>query len=405
MIDLKKAYEILFSQSLQLNIEEINVFQSLGKILAEDIIATRNLPAFSNSAMDGYVVSEIKESYKLTHTILAGEIPPNTIPKDECYKIMTGAKTPSNALAVIPFENASLEGEIMKPSVEIKNKANIKLEGEEYKKGEVLLRAGERLTYKTLSLIASNGIATLKVFSPLKIGVYSSGDEVVELGEVAKEHQIYNINALAYHSVLNSYGFACTYQGILRDDLAYIQQEIENFKHFDVVFTSGGASVGEADFFEKALQKKGAEILFHGINLKPGRPMLLAKLNHTYIFSLPGNPLSGLLNLITLAIPTLYKLNGLTSYFPMSIKAKNKKTFKLKKGRSNMVLGSFDGEYFEAYQGGRYGSGSILPIKESNAIAIFDEEFSSIQSEAVLKILPLPFEFEKGKKERNWINF
>ena len=405
MISLKNAYEILLSQKRTKSIKEVDIFQSLGKILAEDIIATRNLPAFSNSAMDGYVVSEIAESYKITHTILAGDTPPHTIPQGECYKIMTGAKTPSNALSVIPFENARQEGEVMIPTQGIKPQANIKLEGEECKEGEVLLREGERLSYRTLSLIASQGIGSLKVFSPLKIAIYSSGNEVVELGSKASEEQIYNINGIAYHSLLSSYGFEANYKGILSDELEKVREEVKKFRDYDVVFTSGGASVGEADFFERALREEGAEILFHGINLKPGRPMLAGKLGETFIFSLPGNPLSGMLNLITLSLPSLFALSGATATLPCSIKAKNKKAFSLKSGRSNMILGSFDGEFFEAFRGGKYGSGSILPLKESNAIALFDERVEGVNEGENIKILSLPFELKNGEKQLDWINF
>lgn len=403
MITLKQAYEIAFSQSLNRTTQQIKSFEALNKILAQDLYCERNLPAFSNSAMDGYVVSEIAQSYKITHTILAGDTPPHLIPKEECFKIMTGAKVPSNALLVIPFENTKLQGDCIDPIKELKPHSNIKFEGEECKKGEILLKRGEKLTYANLSLVASQGIDRLEVFSPLNIAIYSSGNEVVELGESAKEEQIYNINALSYHSLLSSYGFNPHYQGILSDQLETIEEEIEKFKNFDVVFTSGGASVGEADFFEKALLAKGAEILFHGINLKPGRPMLMARLKNTIIFSLPGNPLSGLLNLITIALPSLFALQGANSFFPYSLKAKNKSSFKLKNGRSNMILGSFDGEYFKAYKDGKYGSGAILPIKESNAIAIFDERFENIKENEEIKILLLPFTFEGEKFQ--WINF
>lgn len=405
MISLKNAYEILLSQKHTNTIEEIDIFHSLGKILAEDIIATRNLPAFSNSAMDGYVVSEIAKSYKITHTILAGDMPPHTIPQGECYKIMTGAKTPSNALSVIPFENAHQEGEVMIPSQEIKPQANIKLEGEECKKGEVLLKKGERLNYRTLSLIASQGISSLKVFTPLKIAIYASGNEVVELGSKASEEQIYNVNGIAYHSLLSSYGFTPNYKGILSDELERVREEVKKFRDYDVVFTSGGASVGEADFFEKALREEGVEILFHGINLKPGRPMLAGKMENTFIFSLPGNPLSGMLNLITLALPSLFALSGASSILPSYFQATNKKQFSLKNGRSNMILGNFDGEFFEAYRGGKYGSGSILPLKESNAIALFSESVEGIKEGERIKILPLPFELKNGEKVLDWINF
>ena len=403
MISLKQAYDIAFSQTLQKTTQEVEIFKSLNKILAQDLYCTRNLPAFSNSAMDGYVVSEIAQSYKLTKTILAGEIPPNHIPQGECFKIMTGAKVPINALLVIPFENATLCNNLMTPNQTLKANANIKIEGEECKKGEILLKKGERLTYSNLSLIASQGVNKLKVFSPLKIAIYSSGDEVVELGESAEEQQIYNINGLAYHSLLRSYGFSPCYQGILSDKLEAIEREIEKFENFDAVFTSGGASVGEADFFEKALLARGAEILFHGINLKPGRPMLMARLNKTYIFSLPGNPLSGLLNLNTIVLPSLFALQGATSFFPCSLKAKNKNTFRLKSGRSNMILGDFDGKFFKAYNSGKYGSGAVLPIKESNAIAIFDEKFEIIEENQEIKILLLPYSF--GKEKFQWINF
>lgn len=405
MISLKNAYEILLSQKHANSIEEVDIFHSLGRILAEDIIATRNLPAFSNSAMDGYVVSEIAKSYKITHTILAGDTPPHTIPQGECYKIMTGAKTPSNALSVIPFENAHQEGKVMIPSQEIKAQANIKLEGEECKKDEALLKKGERLNYRTLSLIASQGISSLKVFSPLKIAIYASGNEVVELGSKASEEQIYNVNGITYHSILSSYGFEASYKGILSDELEKVKEEVKKFRDYDVVFTSGGASVGEADFFERALREEGAEILFHGINLKPGRPMLVGKMENTFIFSLPGNPLSGMLNLITLVLPSLFALSGANSILPSYIQATNKKQFSLKSGRSNMILGSFDGEFFEAYRGGKYGSGSILPIKESNAIVLFGESVEDVKEGERIKILPLPFELKNGEKVLNWINF
>lgn len=402
MINLQQAYEILFSQHIDNQTQEVNSFEALNHILAEDIIATRNLPAFSNSAMDGYVVAQIQESYTLTQTILAGDIPPNSIPQGECFKIMTGAKIPDNAIAVIPFENAILQNNLMIPNLQIKSKSNIKFEGEECKKGEILLKRGERLTYASLSLIASQGIASIKVFAPLKIAIYSSGDEVVEIGEIATQQQVYNVNALAYHSLLHSYGFQPSYKGILKDDLENIKKEIENFKNYDVIFTSGGASVGEADFFEQALLEKGAKILFHGINLKPGRPMLVAKLDQTYIFSLPGNPLSGILNLSTLAIPALFALQGAISFFPSAIKAKNANYFKLKSNRSNMILGVYDGEFFKAYKDGKYGSGAILPIKESNAVAIFDENIQEVQENETILILPTLFGF--GTEKKIWIN-
>ncbi|WP_051420499.1 molybdopterin molybdotransferase MoeA [Helicobacter pametensis] len=393
MISLRAALDLLFAQSLPLSSQYTPLFESYGKILSQPILASRNLPAFSNSAMDGYAIASIESEYELGGSVLAGEIGIDFIPPHQCIKIMTGAKIPSNAIAVIPFEHATILDHKVIPTHPIKQNQNIKLCGEDYAQGSALLRQGERLDYAALALLASQGIHTIPTYKKHKIAIFASGDELKEPWESAQEHQIYNTNAIAYHALLQEAGFESQYLGILPDDKEILQNRLSSLDEYDVLITSGGASVGEADFFEEILKAKKAEILFHGINIKPGRPMLCARLNHTLIFSLPGNPLSGALNLITLVLPTLQKLSGSSQYFLSTVRAKHQGMLKLKKGRAHMILGIFDGYSFSPFMEGKYGSGSLKPLQACNAIAIFDEEISSVQDGREIDIIPLPCRF------------
>lgn len=392
MISLSTAYSILLSQSLKLKTCKLPLFEAFGKILAYDVLVLRNLPAFSNSAMDGYAVSDLQDCYKLQGSLFAGDKAQEALLPKHCIKIMTGAMIPPNAIAIIPFEQAKLEGEKIIPTHPIKESQHIKFCGEDYKEGETLLLAGERLDFAALSLLASQGINEVSVYEDLKIAIFASGDELKEPWQKAQSHQTYNTNAIAYHAILQNHGFLGDYHGILPDCKEKLGEALKDFERYDIILTSGGASVGEADFFEEILRENGAEILFHGINLKPGRPMLFAKLKESFVFSLPGNPLSGALNLITLVIPTLKKLSGNTNYQSLHIQAKIAEDLNLKDKRSNMILGNFDGEYFSPFKGGKYGSGSLVPLKACNAIAIFDENQAKLKRGEKISILSLsPF--------------
>lgn len=387
MISFRDAYLTLLNQKLKLKTQKTSLFSAYGKVLAKDILVLRNLPPFSNAAMDGYAVSEIAQEYVLKGAIFAGERSGEPILPHHCIKIMTGAVIPSNSLAVIPFEHTKIEGEKMIPLYPIKENQNIKFCGEDYKQGEPLLSCGERLDFASLSLLASQGISEVWTFQAPKIAIFSSGDEVKEPWEKAEDFQIYNTNAIAYHAILQENGWKSEYRGILPDCKEKLTQAVRDFEQYDIVLTSGGASVGEADFFEEVLRENQAEILFHGINLKPGRPMLVAKLGDTLIFSLPGNPLSGALNLITLVIPALRALCKEQKFEPLMIEATMKGDLMLKGKRTHMILGFFDGEFFSPFGDGKYGSGSLVPLQHSNAIAIFDEGVNQIGDQASISIM------------------
>ncbi|PAF43150.1 molybdopterin molybdotransferase MoeA [Helicobacter sp. 11S02596-1] len=379
----------------ELEIIQKSIYEACGEILATDIICSKPLPAFDNSAMDGYAIksSDLGKHIRVVGKILAGEDVSNLeVSPGTCVKIMTGAMIPKGVDVVVPFENATqVDGEFVLLPDCFKAGANIRLQGEEKSLGSLIAKKGEKLTYGLVALIASQGILNIGVYEKLKIGVYATGDEIIEPGETAGEHQIYNANSAGIVSLLRSYGHEVVYLGVLKDSLEAYASAMAGFGDFDVVITSGGASAGEADFLEKSLCEQGGNIIYHRINIKPGHPLMVAKLGKTIVFGLPGNPLSGLLVLNVMVIPALERLRKANAYYPKAICTHLKESLKLKSGRVNMVLGSYKDGEFCPYNGGKYGSGMIEAIRWSNAVALMGEGVSHAHGD--IKVLPYVMEF------------
>lgn len=395
-ISFKQAQELNFSLPLpDLKIIQKNIYEAYGEILAVDIYCQKPLPAFDNSAMDGYGLKmcDLKKNIKIKSTILAGEnASAIEIFEGECVKVMTGAMLAKGVEVVVPIENVQVEdGGFIKILGDFDKGANIRYKGEEKCIGSNIAKRGDRLTHGLIGLIVSQGIAIVEVYEKLKIAVYSSGNEVIEPTEKAEEYQIYNINAACIVSLLKSYGYNAEYLGILKDNPQTLQNAIKTFHHYDVVITSGGASVGEADFLETSLKSCGAIIRYHKINIKPGKAMMTATLGDTFICALPGNPLSGIVNLAIIGIPTIVRLQKARKFYPKPIIAKLKNPIKLKSGRLNMILGKYENGEFEAYKGGKYGSNTISTIAECDSIVIIGEKIS--QLEGSIRILPYVMEF------------
>ncbi|PAF41178.1 molybdopterin molybdotransferase MoeA [Helicobacter sp. 11S03491-1] len=396
IISLKEAQDFNFNLPLpHLEVVRKNIYEVLGDILAFDIFCSRPLPAFDHSAMDGYAlkISDLDKKLKLKGRILAGEDTEGLEVSDgECIKIMTGGKIPKGADVVVPFEDSMvLQDCFIQIQKHFKHNENIRFQGEERALGSVIAKRGDKLTHGLIALIASQGIAEIEVYEKLKIAVYSTGDEVVEPGEKASQHQVYNINAVGIISLLSVYGHHSKYLGILNDSTQELHKAILNFEEYDVVITSGGASVGEADLLEKSLLSYGAKISYHKINLKPGRPIMLATLGKSIIFALPGNPLSGMVNLHSIVLSALERLRGANAYYPKPIIAKLKSPLHVKNGRVNMILGKYAEGIFEAYDGGKYSSNAISIVSQCNSVALIGEKISVVTGD--IKILPYVMEF------------
>ncbi len=368
----------------------ISIFNALGSVLAEDITCVKDLPSFDNSALDGYAVkySDAGKKLYIKETIFAGDKAESNLEKNECFKIMTGAKIPQSADTIVAFEDAKL---IDDKNVQIPNnikKGNaFRKKGEEIAFGETLFPKGTLIDSAVLAMLASQGISQIEVYKKITIGIFSTGNELKEPWEKADDGQIYNVNSTSLIALFQTYGFEADYCGVIPDNLEQSKKYFNQMKKYNVLVTTGGISMGEADFVEDALLYNGLTPLFHGINIKPGRPTMIGKMDDTIVASMPGNPLAAYVNAFLLLIPMLKKLQGYNDFEHHFLKAKMAKDLKLKANRSNLVLGKYkNGKFFVAYDN-KYGSGMIAPLVYSNCLLITNESQDLITENEEISII------------------
>ena len=383
LVSYKEALDIALTNTIkELPTEVVFLSDSLGRVLSEDIIVKKNVPSFNNSAMDGFAFrhQEIENKLKVASVIYAGDKPKEILKPNECYKIMTGAKVPDDADSVVAIEDClEVTDSYIKVPSSIKKGNALRYKGEELKKGELLFKKDERITSSVIALLAAQGIATLKVYKDISIAIASTGDELKEPWEEANEDEIYNANSFAIIALLKEYGFKPDYAGLIPDDLDSTVEFISKLKSYDVIITTGGISMGDADFLEEAFLKNGLNEFFHGVNIKPGRPTMMGSMDKTFVMAMPGNPLTTMLNMMVLSIPTLLKLQRVKEYYLKPIKAINKKSFKFRSNRANIVLGKIENAEFRVTRDNKIGSGMLLPLFESNALMITKEGVSEVK--------------------------
>jgi molybdopterin molybdotransferase len=384
---LEKSQNLLKKENPK---EYISLFSALGRVLAEPITCKKSLPAFDNAAMDGFAFKhcDSDKTLKIADTIYAGMNIDPCLSENECYKIMTGAKVPSDVDTIIPFEDTINYNDT---SVEIGNstqKGNaLRLEGEEQKLGSQILKIGEKLNSSHIAMLASQGISTVGVYKKISIAIFSTGDELKEPWENANDDEIYNVNSSALTSLLHEHGFEADYCGVIPDNLEESIEYFKKMKKYDAIVTSGGISMGEADFIEEALKTNGFKESFHGINIKPGRPTMMGTMENTLVASMPGNPLAAYVNAFLFLIPALKNLQGMLQTEHNTVLALNYEEFKVKSGRVNIVLGLLENGNFNVFEKNRYGSGMITPIVKSNAILITNENDGIVENNSHLKVI------------------
>ncbi|MFP6210671.1 molybdopterin molybdotransferase MoeA [Helicobacter pylori] len=383
MISFKEALKIHSSIPLKpLEIEVVSLFESIGRVLAEDIICTHALPKFNQSAMDGYgfKMQDLGKKTQVIQRIFAGDdVSALEVKENECVKIMTGAMVPKGIETIIPIE-CMLENHknfALAPK-DFKINANIRQKGENASLNSVLVPKNTRLNYGHIALIASQGFKEIKAFRKLKIALFSSGDELVPLGKNALECQVYDVNSVGIFNMLKNYN--THFLGVLKDD-KNLQLKILESQDYDVILSSAGVSVGDKDFFKDALKERNALFYYEKVNLKPGKPVTLARLNQSIIIGLPGNPLSCLLVLRVLILPLLERLSLNKDFKLKPFKAQINAPLKLKGERAHLILGNYSNHQFIPYNNNRYESGAIEALARVDSIALIDEGVGLVQGE------------------------
>ncbi len=362
---------------------------AIGRVLAKDVRCVKNLPSFNNSAMDGFAIRANDASKELivAKVIFAGESVEASLNENECYKIMTGAKVPSDADTIIPIEDVSAyEDNKVTIKENVKKGSCLRLKGEEKAIDDLLFNQGDELTSSMVAVLASQGLTMVEVYKKLSIAVVSTGNELKEPWQEASQDEIYNCNSYALIALLQEKGFSATYTGVVPDNLEESISFVKNLKNYDVIITTGGISMGDADFVGEAFLQNGLETIFHGVNIKPGRPIMMgvmeeagAKVGQTFVMCLPGNPLTAMVNMHLFALPVLRKIQGYSAIYHDFEIGVNTKEFKTKTGRVNVVLGNQKTGAFEVTRDNKYGSGMITVLNESNAIVVTNEEKALIE--------------------------
>lgn len=394
MISYQQALETILKIATPINNAYfIDVNEALGFVNAQNITCKKDLPAFNNAAMDGYAFKFDEKNSPLTikATIFAGETQEPKLGKNECYKIMTGAPVPNDADTIAPFEETStLEDGKIQVSSAIKYKNAFRFKGEEQAFGSTIIKEGVLLEPSHIMLLASQGIMQILVYAKPKVAIISTGDELREPWDKADKNSIYNCNGFGIHSILRKFGFESKYCGVIPDDLEQSTHFFKNLKaRYDVIISSGGISMGEADFVKEALKANGFKESFHGVNLKPGRPLMTGVMDESLVISLPGNPMAAFLNTYLFVLPALRKKSSWQNPKNLQHKAINQKKFTFKPNRTNIILGRYEDGNFTVTRENRFGSGMITPITESNALALSDENRNKYEARDTIEVIPL----------------
>ena len=402
-VTIEEALTYIYANTTAKSLKILPIEEILGYVLAEDVVASHNLPPYDNSAMDGYTVKieDAGKEVKVNHTIFAGDDSKEELNCGFAIKIMTGAKIPNGCEAIVPIEDVTTIDSAIKLPQTIKSSKHIRLCGEDIKSSATLLTKGQRIYAHHITLLASQGISHVKVYKKPKIAIFASGNELKMHFENVKSHQLYNTNSPTFFSRALELGCEVDFIGTACDSLNDIHEHIKSAIDSDLIITSGGVSVGDADFTKEAFGAFGYEIFFDKIEIKPGKPTTFGRIKETLVLNLPGNPLAAALNFELFAKSIILALSGDEAKYIGIIETKMTNDYMLKSGRRTLIPGYFDGSSFEPQIS--FSPGMISPLAVSNSYIIVDENCEILKKDAKVKIIPTRFSFN-SKEAVNLIN-
>ena len=377
--------------------ECVAVRAALDRVLARDVIAPCNVPAYDNSAMDGYAVraadlaSDAETALALVGTAFAGHPFAHTVGAGEAVRIMTGAPVPDGADTIVMQELTRREGEQVRVPAGLKKGQNLRRAGEDLAAGSIALAAGTRCGPAELGLIASLGIAEVVVHRPLRVAFFSTGDEITSIGLPLAPGKVYDSNRYTLFGALSRLGCELLDMGVIPDEAAALEAALRDAAQAaDVIITSGGVSVGEADFIREMMARMG-EVSFWKLAIKPGRPMAFGRIGDAVLFGLPGNPVAVLVSFYQFVQDALLKLMGVSPLAPaerFAVRA----DFALRKqpGRVEYLRGRLqrDGAEPTVAMAGAQGSGVLRSMSDADCFVVLPEDCTAVQPGDMVFIQP-----------------
>ncbi len=372
--------------------ESVDLKAALGRVLAEDVVSPIDVPAHDNSAMDGFAFdgallqSAQVLSLEIAGTALAGKAWSGPIGSAQCLKIMTGAVMPSGLDTVVPQELVHIDGNrITIPAGALSQGDNRRFKGEDLAQGKPALLAGSSVGPAALGLLASLNIAQLAVRRKLRVAFFSTGDEILSLGESPREGAVYDSNRYTLFGLLTRMGVEVLDMGVVRDDPLALELAFRAAAdQADAIITSGGVSVGEADHTKAVMRKlAGGEsgVAFWKIAMRPGRPMAVGSIGSAMLFGLPGNPVAVMVTFLAFVRPALLQMMGLPTRDTPMLKAHSLETIRKKPGRTEyqrvVVTTGADGS-LQVRTTGQQGSGVLSSMAAANGLLVLNHEQGNV---------------------------
>ena len=400
--------------------ETLPLFDALGRVLAQDVISPISVPPHDNSAMDGFAFdgAQLQSDQSLTlsviGTALAGKAWQGTVKAGECVKIMTGAIMPEGLNTVVPQELVTVDGTLNNDVSSISiapNTLNLgdnrRFAGEDLMQGKPALSQGDTLTPAALGLVASLGLPSVTVFRKLRMAYFSTGDEILSLGQAPREGAVYDSNRYTVFGLLTRMGCEVIDMGVVRDEPALLEAAfIQAASTADAIITSGGVSVGEADYTRAMMKKLGADsggVAFWRIAMRPGRPMAVGRItannraksassrcdncldcyenNSAILFGLPGNPVAVMVTFLAFVRPALLRMMGANAKPLPLLKATSLEPIRKKPGRTEyqrgIVTTQADGS-LQVKTTGNQGSGVLSSMSQANGLIVLHHDQGSV---------------------------
>ncbi|MGI9947136.1 bifunctional molybdopterin-guanine dinucleotide biosynthesis adaptor protein MobB/molybdopterin molybdotransferase MoeA [Vibrio hyugaensis] len=376
--------------------EACKIEDAYGRVLADHVVSPVNVPQYTNSAMDGYAIRSDdveRDNYQVVAEVMAGHAYDQPLEVGQAVKIMTGAPTPINGDTVVMREQASQDGDTVTfNGASIKTGQNVRQAGEDLAIGSDVFTAGTRLASPEMGMIASLGFGEANVFRKLKVAVFSTGDEVQAPGTEQKANSIYDSNRFTIMGMLEKLGCEILDFGILEDNEQLMIEALENASaQADVVLTSGGVSVGDADYIKLALDKLG-QIDFWRINMRPGRPLAFGQINDKPFFGLPGNPVAVMVSFINFVEPALRKMQGEQGWKPLKVSAIATESLRSRQGRTELSRGIYELDEtgrLTVRTTGKQGSGILRSMSEANCLIEISPAVDTVKAGESVTIIPL----------------
>ncbi|MCL6416264.1 bifunctional molybdopterin-guanine dinucleotide biosynthesis adaptor protein MobB/molybdopterin molybdotransferase MoeA [Aestuariirhabdus sp. Z084] len=381
-------------------VETVPLADALGRVLAEDIRSPINVPGHDNSAMDGFAIrfSDLSEnassSLALAGEALAGHPYAGTLPGGSAIRIMTGAMMPDGADTVVMQEIVTCDEQQVQIPAGIKAGQNRRRAGEDIARDSIALTRNTLVQAAEMGLLASLGVGQVQVKRRLKVAVLSTGDEVCAPGSAVDTGQIYDSNRFSLQGLLAPLGVEVIDLGIIADDPALLAEAFASAaRSADMIITSGGVSVGEADYVKQTLERIG-QIHFWKMAMKPGRPLAFGRIENAVFFGLPGNPVAVMVTFLQFALPAIRKMQGLDNWQPLTLPARAAERLRKRAGRTEFQRGIFnrdDAGQLLVASSGTQGSGVLSSMSRANCLIILPSDQEDVDQGDVVDIQPLLF--------------